>query len=166
VGPEDEGRPEALGPAVPVSVEANEDVKAKIILQVLDEDEGWQRLVSTLMVAVMDATEKTFGPLLKEMSDKFGEGSPPVEEVRQRRARRWGSVSEMMVKPFVLVSGHELMTEEKAAGFNVFLRVVLRDMEPDGEALAILNEAMGVLRERFPGATSEEVSVPLEVMGA
>ncbi len=98
--------------------------------------------------------------------NEIREGIALLKMAEAQREKSLTSVPRKMVAPFPMVSRHAFLTEEKAARFNVFLRVMSRDMELSEEAEEVVREAMTALRARFPRATSEDVSVPLEVMGA
>jgi hypothetical protein len=141
----------------------DDELRVEVMLKVLREPDGWQRMLAALSTSIREASTEGFDQMIETLSGRFGEGSPEVESVRRRKDVSASSVSALMVGAFVLVAGRDDLGEEEAARFNVFLRAV-GDMRLGEGVKEILDESRLILRRRYPRATSDEMAVPIEVL--
>lgn len=141
-----------------------DELKADVMVKVLEDPSGWQLMMSSLVEATRKATEETFVPMLRTVVKIYGEDSPQSEMARAARERSLKTVSGPIARPFALVAGHPGLSEDGATRFHVFLTVLSRDMVLKRDAEEAVVEATGKLIARFPEATTMERTISLEVM--
>ncbi len=142
---------------------SDDELRVEVMLKVLREPEGWQRMLNALSMSIREASTEDFDQMIETLSQRFGEGSPEVESMRRRKDINASSVSAVMARSFVLVAARDDLGETEAARFNVFLRAV-EDMRLREGVKEILDESRLILRRRYPRATSDEMAIPIEVL--